>query len=211
MQYALKDSLKTKAQPFQKALCPQCGDEVIAKCGQIKIWHWAHKINDCDKWWESEGEWHLYWKKDIPVDKCEVTIGKHRADIITSENEVLELQNSPISMDEIRERESFYGNMVWLINAEVFRHNFNLDKREHYVVFKWKWPRKSFQAFTKPLYLDFGDEDLFRIKKIGFEGRWVRSKWGKYFTKKCSGWGKLITVTSFKQRFLNYKEVKCSQ
>ena len=51
----------------------------------------------------------------------------HRADIKTKAGLVLELQNSSISQRDIRRRELFYGNMIWLINAEIFKQNFSIN------------------------------------------------------------------------------------
>ncbi|WP_425595275.1 competence protein CoiA family protein [Pseudophaeobacter arcticus] len=40
--------------------CPYCGSEMIARCGQVKVHHWAHKSTEnCDPWWENETNWHL--------------------------------------------------------------------------------------------------------------------------------------------------------
>src|SRR5690606_23934181 len=39
---------------------------------------------------------------------------------------VLELQNSSISSTTIKIREQFYGNIVWLINANNFKDNFRI-------------------------------------------------------------------------------------
>ena len=52
MQWAIKDGEKILANPKEKAICPICNSEVIAKCGSIKVWHWSHMMqcevgNDC--------------------------------------------------------------------------------------------------------------------------------------------------------------------
>ena len=40
---------KIKATPNAKAVCEHCNDEVIAKCGDVISWHWAHSIDStCD-------------------------------------------------------------------------------------------------------------------------------------------------------------------
>lgn len=103
--------------------CSICGEKLIPKCGKINIWHWSHKGNtDCDKWSEGETEWHLNWKNYIDENNREVIIRKngivHRADILNEKNVVVELQHSYISPDEIKEREEFYDNMVWLFDVK---------------------------------------------------------------------------------------------
>ena len=103
--------------------CPHCKSEVIAKCGSINVWHWAHIDRDCDLWSEPESDWHKEWKEKVPLKNREVTINNHRADILLAKGLVVELQNSSISVENIRERENFYGEMVWLFNAQEFMNN----------------------------------------------------------------------------------------
>ena len=123
MLWANSDGEKIRAWPGLTAACPGCGGEVVAKCGEIVEWHWAHKAKDCDAWSEPESEWHLGWKARFPVDWQEVVMGPHRADVKTPRG-VIEFQKSAISAAEIRERERFYGQMIWVVDAS----NFNLER-----------------------------------------------------------------------------------
>lgn len=43
MEYALINDTKTEATKRAKEVCPSCGAELIVKCGEHKIDHWAHK------------------------------------------------------------------------------------------------------------------------------------------------------------------------
>lgn len=110
------------------AICPCCHSSVKAYCGETNIFHWRH-VNraDCDTWYEPESEWHINWKNEFPINWREIVINKdsiiHRADILTSNGFVLELQNSSISAETIREREVFYNRMVWLINCTRYKNN----------------------------------------------------------------------------------------
>lgn len=48
MKFALVDNVKVEATKGAKGICPVCNKELIAKCGEVKINHWAHKkISDC--------------------------------------------------------------------------------------------------------------------------------------------------------------------
>lgn len=114
---------KVRATPKANAICPLCEGSLIAKCGQIKQWHWAHRARDCDSWYEPESEWHLNWKQLLDPQYTEVVMKNHRADILTAENLVIELQNSSITVEEITEREAFYGKMIWIFNAIHFVKN----------------------------------------------------------------------------------------
>lgn len=41
---------KIKSEPHIKANCPLCNGLLIPKCGEIKVWHFAHKVKDeCNK------------------------------------------------------------------------------------------------------------------------------------------------------------------
>ena len=84
-------------------------------------------LQNCDTWNEGETEWNIKWKNEFSTDWQEVIMKDdfffHRADIKTTNNLVLELQNSSISSTDIQIREKFYGTMVWLINAIEFKDN----------------------------------------------------------------------------------------
>lgn len=133
MQFAILNGNKVEATPQQKANCPLCGHNVISRCGELKIWHWAHTVDDnCDNWYEPETKWHRDWKKIFGNDNSEVIIVKneikHIADVYTNDRIVIELQNSPISTETIKARESFYGDrMLWIINADPFLLNVSIS------------------------------------------------------------------------------------
>lgn len=220
MLWAQENGEKILASPGARAKCPCCGDDVIAKCGEIVSWHWSHKQQDCDSWHEPESQWHINWKKQFPQEWQEVTIDIHRADISTPHG-IIEFQNSPLSAEEIRTREEFYGRMIWVVNASNFKCNletyipnswrkeyiksrqkpewalssgtlnlFELlaqseedpqllgrferqqarafgdwikRKQEKLLHFRWFWPRKTWLAAQRKVYLDFGDDTLYRI------------------------------------------------
>ncbi len=45
---ALVNETMCRASPGGRAKCPNCGKELIAKCGEFKTWHWAHESKiDC--------------------------------------------------------------------------------------------------------------------------------------------------------------------
>jgi hypothetical protein len=220
MLYAILSGEKIEGVPNSRAKCQLCEEEVFSKCGEIKVWHWAHKANEsCDGWYEPETEWHRQWKMIFGKDNSEVIIKKdgikHIADILTKNEVVIELQNSPIQKPIVRRREQFYGEkMLWVINGERFKSNFNIHKPydrqsyEHaanydwmsnyiktsygwinkytgdplsivdipksidkpkpvvldYLEFSWSWARKSWQDAIRPIFIDFGEEDLFWAK-----------------------------------------------
>jgi len=118
MFYALVDGLRRAPAPESRGVCPVCGDVVIARCGEHRTWHWAHRARaDCDAWAEPVGPWHRGWQSLARPESVEVTLGLHRADIVGDDGVVIELQHSPIHAAVIGERERYYGRMVWLFDA----------------------------------------------------------------------------------------------
>lgn len=116
------DGNRIRPEPSGRGACPFCKSDVIAKCGEIKTWHWAHKsLITCDPWGEPEGDWHYGWKLLAGLDDTEITIEKngrrHRADIV-KDGLVIELQHSPLPTQEVREREEFYEKMIWVLDGD---------------------------------------------------------------------------------------------
>ena len=167
MQLAISDTgQKIKASPNGRAICPNCKSMVIAKCGDLNIWHWAHdNFENCDTWtYESKTEWHLKWQRYFNEDETEVYINKysqhHVADIFTKAGLVIEIQNSPISTTEIFERETFYDKMVWLVNSKEFKHNLRLKEFSYdigkEIWFRWitPYPPEDERGFAIVIPLD---------------------------------------------------------
>lgn len=184
MLLAVKNDQRVRPQlTGERAVCPQCDSEVLSRCGEIKIWHWAHCATErCDSWSEGESEWHLEWKSEVPDSWVEVCMNRngqrHRADIQLPNGIVVELQHSSISLSDIVARSQFYGYMVWIFDVQdcltgstrgaglYIRHQQDGDYRS----FKWKQPRSyvmhaSWQERTTVL-LDLGNDELLLVKKI---------------------------------------------
>ena len=124
MKFALVDNNKTEATKGAKGICPCCDSELTAKCGPVRINHWAHKKDsNCDPWWENETVWHRSWKNNYPDDFQEIPLPdeqtgeKHIADVRTSHDLVIEFQHSHIDPQERTSREIFYNNMVWIVDG----------------------------------------------------------------------------------------------
>ncbi|MBN3032658.1 MAG: competence protein [Candidatus Saganbacteria bacterium] len=130
--FALVNGDKTEAQPGLRGACAYCQSEMIAKCGQVRIPHWAHKSNaSCDPWWENETEWHRTWKNHFPTGWQEITHKdsttgeRHIADIKTDKEFVIEFQHSAIKSEEIKSREEFYKNMVWVVDGSCRKNDYS--------------------------------------------------------------------------------------
>lgn len=180
------------AAPGQRAVCPSCNGEVVAKCGKIKVWHWAHLSADCDPWSEGMTEWHIGWQNEFPEECREVVIQRngeiHRADIMLPDGTVIEFQHSPISQDEIAKREEFYGaKMVWMfdLTEASAKRRFVLRTKGQYHTFRWKHPKLTLAYAKRHMYFDLDYGDLLYVRKI-------------YETAPCGGWGYLVDVDSFR-------------
>ena len=123
MKYAIVGGNKTEAFKGGRGICPSCNSELIARCGDVKINHWAHKgTRNCDTWWENEKEWHRQWKNNFPVEWQEIVHfdkkdEKHIADVKTDKDWVLEFQHSYIKREEQNSRNAFYSKLVWVVDG----------------------------------------------------------------------------------------------
>lgn len=123
MKYAIVRENKTEAFKGGRGICPNCSSELIAKCGDVMINHWAHKAtHNCDTWWENETEWHRNWKNNFPKEWQEIVHfdesgEKHIADVKTNKDWVLEFQHSFINESERNSRNAFYTKLVWVIDG----------------------------------------------------------------------------------------------
>ena len=124
MKFSIFNGVRQEAQPGASGQCPACGQAMIAKCGKIKIWHWAHKgRRTCDPWWENETEWHREWKNCFDakwqevVHKDESADEIHIADVTTPHGWTIEIQHSPMGEAERMARNSFYKKIVWVVDG----------------------------------------------------------------------------------------------
>ena len=160
MKYAMKNNQRIEAvKSGNIATCRGCGSEVRAYCGPFNIWHWKHvsKAN-CDPWWEPETKWHRKakdcfpekWQEVIQYDP--VTGEKHIADIKTDQGIVIEFQNSPIPLKELAQREAFYNNPIWVVNAIGFKKNLVLaGKADINISLELKIRRRFHDIFEKKI------------------------------------------------------------
>ncbi|MDF0716966.1 competence protein CoiA family protein [Muricauda sp. 334s03] len=139
MRYAINDKNEKIEVSFsgEVAVCEICKVNVKGRKGEQRIKHWYHheaKRIDCDDWHEPISEWHLTWQNLFPAKNREVTIMKdgisHRADILLDNGLVIEVQNSPLKLMEVRKRERFYGrnNLIWILNGDTLAKNSMLKK-----------------------------------------------------------------------------------
>lgn len=188
MYYAM-DFFGRKIPPTKnaKATCPGCGFKVIAKCGYINAWHWAHAQNLSCSFNKQETDWHLFWKSLFNSDFVEVKKGNHVYDVLLPNMDAFEFQNSSIKPEEIISRQNNGVTVNWIVNGMSFSDNFKIRKRgkvfdfykrkyinTNYETFRWKWPRKTYKYMNMPILFDFG-YNAFLLKRNYNE---MRSGWG---------------------------------
>ena len=122
MRFALSNNERIEPSKGAKGLCPCCGSELVARCGEIKVHHWAHKKKCDDHWWENETDWHRNWKNQFPKEWQEIiqrdeSGEKHIADVITGSGWTIEFQHSPISKEERDSRDYFYNKLIWIVDG----------------------------------------------------------------------------------------------
>ena len=175
MKFSIVNGQRQEAQPNLAGECPVCAQAMIAKCGEVNIWHWAHK-GRCvsDPWWENETEWHRAWKGEFPASWQEIVHHadsgeKHIADVKTDHGWVIEFQHSPIKPEERRSRDAFYPKLAWVVNG--VRRKRDSEKFHHALIDAMHdgsnaWMRipfadecailRDWAGGNAPVFLDFG-------------------------------------------------------
>ncbi|HSI72161.1 MAG TPA: competence protein CoiA family protein [Fimbriimonas sp.] len=215
--------IRIEAAPRRKGFCPLCREPLVARCGDVIRWHWAHQNReDCDRWWEPETDWHLAWKALAHPSQVEVVLGEHRADIVGHDDVIVELQNSAISAREIVERERFYDRMVWLLNGADFAHNFRVEIGAKGATFHWAHARPSWQFAKKPIFIhsfSLGRAVLTPFEKTGSTyPRWheldrsqqifqIKSVQLRPYVR---GAGRIISVERFTERLISAGTLQAS-
>lgn len=136
MRFAIIDGTRVEAKYGLKGFCPGCLQPVTAKCGERRVHHWAHSRNSmCDSWWEPETEWHRVWKNYFPNEwqefffRDEITNEKHIADIRTPDEIIIEFQHSHVTPLERSSRETFYKNMIWVVDGTRLKRDYPRFKK----------------------------------------------------------------------------------
>lgn len=216
MLLAIYNKEYVEASPKSEAICPFCCGEVIPKCGDIKIWHWAHK-SQCEFETETETEWHINWKQYAKNQGCVIEKGfdRHIADIYVPENKIIEVQHSQISTDEILSRCEHYSTkniqINWIFdyaakNAED--HLLYTPIKETLFKLKQKWAKKNIIALFDTegypkygrVYLDDGvfvNTDYTEVPDYYFEYSWkdkVLFEVKKMY-ENGNGWGRRIKIS----------------
>jgi hypothetical protein len=133
--------------------CPWTRLPVKACVGEIlQYWAYVGGAPKLPAGYEQESEWHEQWKATIDDAHCEVVMGpnnEHRADILGSDNTVIEIQHSRIDIRDSRARVDFYRThtgrrVIWVVDIQEFwRKTFTLGQRDEKGHYRVEWnPRR---------------------------------------------------------------------
>ncbi len=157
----------------EEAICPHCGETVVGRIYKEGTDYWKHRNKkECDSWYEPTTDWHIKWQNFFPEEQQEVTLYDektnitHRADVCTNNGFVIEVQNSPISVDEIAQRETFYGRkgMVWILNGENLLKKSNIVYNEIRKVASVDFSLPDYLPEIKEYRFDYISQELYESK-----------------------------------------------
>lgn len=177
MRYGLINDEKIEAtQTGQRAICPCCKTELLSRCGEFKVNHWAHvNLLECDSWQGSKTDWHIDWQDQFAKECQEViytdykTGEKHIADVSYNDF-IFEFQHSGIKFEEIVKRTNFYQGMgkkvVWIFDYT--------EKEDNFSFYHWKLSNVSRikEWKYKPKHISImQDWDTLTLIDVGYELR----------------------------------------
>ena len=181
MNFAIVEGERHKPQKGLRGKCIACESEMVSKCGDVRLPHWAHKgKRHCDPWWENETEWHRGWKNLFPEEWREVPSKDengvtHIADIKRPDGFFIEFQNSAISKEEVESRNQFYKNLIWVVNGS--RSSLDLEKVKSFIRFNSTDDMidvskigirvsKKWKSLARHVFVDFNESDPEGHKRI---------------------------------------------
>lgn len=125
----------------RRATCSECGGEMIANTGLIKIHHWAHKHLTENCLGSRESMWHLEWKNScLDTDRIEFRQPPRRADVLHRAGWAIEFQRSSITAQEITERERDWNEQViWVFDVQEQFDLHRLDWHQPYRPARGPW------------------------------------------------------------------------
>lgn len=119
-----EENKKVKANTLgETAICQFCKSPLITTKNLSSILYWHHKsaYTNCDKWYNSVSEWQFEWISNFPIEWQEVIIlndnDMHIANIKLPNNVILKFQDEKLTSEEIKKREEFFKNLIWIFNS----------------------------------------------------------------------------------------------
>lgn len=159
---------------YGKLTCGE-GHPIIAKRGTVKIHHFAHRTKVECSCHDNKGEWHIAWQDRAKEEAQEIRIVTedkvHIADTLVGQY-VIEYQHSPMDVRIMRQRESFYTGMgyilVWVFDVSKWMYKHVRKIRNELTIRKSTgsdFPLNASYTGNVIKILDFGKSELFLVTK----------------------------------------------
>lgn len=180
--YAIVDGRRRAVVPDgpRRASCADCGAEMLARTGTVKVWHWAHRTRNPGCPAAAETEWHLAWKALGLDGTQEIAVGRRRADVLAPGGFAVEFQASPLTEAEVRAREDDWagqGSIAWVFKADAeyaagritltpslrewTEQGLVKPENQATLTIAWSHAPERVRAARAPSFLDIGDGLLF--------------------------------------------------
>ena len=144
----------------QDYFCPECGEKMVQRHGEIMTHCFAHYPNtQCiDNWHYDESVWHFKYQSLFPKENQEIILEfdgkKHRADVCFEERKVvIEIQGDRLRQTEFIARNDFFKSLgyhvIWLFDqTRIFEtESINYGYRRKACTRDWIRPSKTFRGF----------------------------------------------------------------
>jgi hypothetical protein len=181
---ALFEGKLARAEPGCRGLCPECKTGVYARMPAFAIRHWAHfplpegETRDCARG-DAGGmtAWHYAWQNERnDLDLIEVSRDNHRADVVNTDGVVIEFQHSPISPEDVKDREQFWRKGIWVIDGTPHEDGSirvelsrlpDQKPDDPYCSFRWSRAPQVLYTAKWPVWIDTGDRGLVQVRAAG--------------------------------------------
>jgi competence CoiA-like predicted nuclease len=149
--------------------CPE-GHDVVGKKGEKVVWHYAHTKGVACESSREMGPWHRWWQDRVEPDCLEIRMkrdGKlHIADMVNGDDCIVEFQKSVVKPEIIREREAFYGNMIWIFCCVDFVTKI-VSQKGRFMKLKITQGSRYFLEARKKTFLDFDRRGVLELIEVG--------------------------------------------
>jgi hypothetical protein len=148
--------------------CPE-GHDVVGKKGEKVIWHYAHTKGQECKAAREMGPWHKWWQDRVEPDCLEIRMKRngvlHIADMQNGDDTVVEFQKSVVKPEIIREREEFYGDMIWVFCCTELVSKV-VAQRGRFMKLKITQGSRYFLEARKKTFLDFDRKGVLELLSV---------------------------------------------
>lgn len=161
--------------------CPECGEKMVQRHGEIRTPHFAHYPNtQCtDAWRYDESNWHVKYQSMFPKENQEIVKEldgkKHRADVLYEDRKiVIEIQGERLRQDEFEQRNKFFNalgyKVIWLFDESRIFENESINYGYHRMACMRDWirPSRTFLNFV-PQYCPNEIEVWFQRSESDFD------------------------------------------